>query len=545
MIKNLSDKQIIAPFIIFAIFQVALAIIGGVHHYSPVPFVDMWDGQMPFLANTRDWHTWWAQHNEHRIFLSRILFLMDFKFFSSNAIFLFFCNYLFAFMSFIIFFMALKEMLKNEKNTITLPIMASILLCLLFFWDQKENFTWAFQSQFFLASSLPLLAFYSLHKSYTSSQVYWFILACFVGLLSSGAMANGILASPIMVLLAITLRMKWPYIVILLLLASFELFFYFNGYTKPSQETSMIEDILKNPIGLIRYSLVYLSNPFASIVHSKKIFFLISSLFLFSSSMCLYRALKSCTTSSLQLALLAFILYVVATAMVTSGGRSFLGTSQALSSRYATPTLMMWSALFILYAPWFAEQARKNKYRLLALLIIPVVLFPYQIKALSSQKAKVADKMIAALALAMHIQDDEIIISIYPFPGHVINSSKDPAKKNIAIFNNPLIKGASHLIGQKEKNVSNRICEGEVTNIIYLEHAPEYVRIEGTLSYETQSPKVIHILSQDRTIVGYALGGAPSAKNQSFKFKGYLKHEYQHQPIILKGLNPDCEKGIN
>jgi hypothetical protein len=225
MIKNLSDKQIIAPFIIFAIFQVALAIIGGVHHYSPVPFVDMWDGQMPFLANTRDWHTWWAQHNEHRIFLSRILFLMDFKFFSSNAIFLFFCNYLFAFMSFIIFFMALKEMLKNEKNTITLPIMASILLCLLFFWDQKENFTWAFQSQFFLASSLPLLAFYSLHKSYTSSQVYWFILACFVGLLSSGAMANGILALPIMVLLAITLRMKWPYIVILLLLASFELFF--------------------------------------------------------------------------------------------------------------------------------------------------------------------------------------------------------------------------------------------------------------------------------------------------------------------------------
>ncbi|MGD4365427.1 hypothetical protein QT713_22860, partial [Xanthomonas citri pv. citri] len=42
--------------------------------FSPVPFWDMWDGGLGFyVRQMTDVSQWWAQHNEHRIVLSRIL----------------------------------------------------------------------------------------------------------------------------------------------------------------------------------------------------------------------------------------------------------------------------------------------------------------------------------------------------------------------------------------------------------------------------------------------------------------------------------------
>ena len=73
-----------------------LAIIGGYEAYSPVPMGDMWNGTLGFYVNAShgDWSSWWAQHNEHRILLSRILFWMEEAWFSGKGLFLLVTNYL-------------------------------------------------------------------------------------------------------------------------------------------------------------------------------------------------------------------------------------------------------------------------------------------------------------------------------------------------------------------------------------------------------------------------------------------------------------------
>ena len=63
----------------FAICMVCSSAIGGILNFSYLPFWDMWDGLYTFYLKIidGDYSVLWSQHNEHRIFLSRILFLTD------------------------------------------------------------------------------------------------------------------------------------------------------------------------------------------------------------------------------------------------------------------------------------------------------------------------------------------------------------------------------------------------------------------------------------------------------------------------------------
>lgn len=88
-----------------------LAIIGGYEAYSPVPMGDMWNGTLGFYVNAShgDWSSWWAQHNEHRILLSRILFWMEEAWFSGKGLFLLVTNYLLVAGVAILFFFIWRE----------------------------------------------------------------------------------------------------------------------------------------------------------------------------------------------------------------------------------------------------------------------------------------------------------------------------------------------------------------------------------------------------------------------------------------------------
>src|SRR5687767_513075 len=77
----------------------ALALVGGTRHYSPVPFWDMWDSYLGFFGSTRDggFGVWWAQHNEHRIVFSKVLFWLDLAVVRRGSTpFLIACNFLLA-----------------------------------------------------------------------------------------------------------------------------------------------------------------------------------------------------------------------------------------------------------------------------------------------------------------------------------------------------------------------------------------------------------------------------------------------------------------
>jgi hypothetical protein len=78
-----------------------------------------------------------------------------------------------------------------------------------------------------------------------------------------------------------------------------------------------------------------------------------------------------------------FILYIGGTALATAGGRLIFGIEQALTSRYMTPSLMAWAALFVIIMPKLVTSYERLKWQLcMPLSLIILVMLPMQIKSL-------------------------------------------------------------------------------------------------------------------------------------------------------------------
>jgi hypothetical protein len=228
MAQLFKDKTLFI-FALAAFTFVVLANVGGFRSYSPVPFWDMWNGYLDFYvkASAGDLSVWWAQHNEHRIFIARLFFWLDFTFFHGQVWFLFAVNYLLMGVVCLIFWNIWKE-----RTTGNIPWIGFFLIAWLFSWIQEENLNWAFQSQFILAQLLPLAALYFLHRAATPGmfQNRDFYIAILFGALALGSMANGVLTLPLMTLYAAVVRMGLKRSLLLAILALVAISLYFYDY---------------------------------------------------------------------------------------------------------------------------------------------------------------------------------------------------------------------------------------------------------------------------------------------------------------------------
>lgn len=556
--RVLRQNLIIAFFGSLAGLYFLFAVIGGVKNYSPIPFMDMWGPYVNFFIQSSggDVAQWWSQHNEHRIVLARIFFWIDVTCFRGSGVFLIVVNYALAATAFGVFYLCLNETLVLEKDKHHRKMLGCIVLILLFSWMQKENFSWGFQSQFFMGQLLPLIAFFLLHRVAVTKNHSnrLFFTACVAGIASLGTMANGVLALPLMVLLAIVLRMGWRRVVVLVILTVLGSFLYFHNYVAPKIHGSVVNTLLHNPLQLMGFLLTYIGNPFyylaglsSLIVTQVAGFFLIGSAVFFA-----WKTIKKPAQFSLQLALLTFLLYIGGTALGTGTGRLIFGVAQATTSRYTTPALMAWSALLVLYAPMVAKGMHRNSLRYVmpfALLIF--LLMPQQLLGLDSQKAMLFERKIAALAIESGIRDQLQISVIYPEVEWPIMRAKEAFAKKMSVFGDPVYRDAINLIGTKQSNTPLLPCQGSVDETHEIQGESRYVRIQGWIFQPDQKkvPQPVHILDQDGLVVGYALTGQPrpdvkasiDPKAKLSGFKGYLFAEKSGAPIILKGLHPDCE----
>jgi hypothetical protein len=553
----LKEKNISILFGILAVTFVTLAIIGGVRNYSPVPYWDMWDGYLGFYSEISTGNTsqWWAQHNEHRIFLARILFWIDISFFKGYGWFLIIINYVLIITSYLFFSMLLKEQYVSNVDHLFRKILNFLILILLFSWIQKNNLVWGFQNQFFLAQLLPLISFFLLHKSHLSHDRsrYYFLLACLIAVMSTGSMANGILALPLLIIFALILHMNRIRIVTLILLSTITLGLYFYNYQSPGGHGSLKYALLNNPIELLQFLLLYIGGPFSylSIIGSETLALAAGTFLILSAIVFAWKALKNPSTSSSQLVLLIFILYVGGTALGTGGGRLILGIEQALVSRYQTPVLMAWVALLILYAPIMANKVKNQVIRSLPFLLIPLLLLPKQLQSIEIQQNSLFERWVAALALELGIKDQQQITSIFPSAEWALSISKFPAQKNLSIFGHPLIKDINKLIGQLLVNNSLMLCSGNLGKISTIEGVNDYVRLEGWLFTENAeaAPELIYIMNEAEKIIGYALTGKTRSNveeltNQQINssgFKGYILANELGQGITLRNYQTGCK----
>ena len=553
--KRLNETTIVVMLWGTMILYIGAAIHGGIITYSPVPFWDMWDGINSLLKpSSGDLRSWWAQHNEHRIVLARLLFWIDLRYFNAQMWPLIVVNFLLVAASALTFIIILNNHLPDRDERLPFLLLAPVLVIILFSWGQHENLTWAFQSQCFLAQLLPLIAFFLLSKSRDSSaySARFFAAACVLGIVSLGSMANAVLTLPVMAALALALQMNRSRVLFLFSLVIIGVGLYLLNYSAPAHHGSLADTLMFRPGDVARYILLYLGGPFYFAAGGSKSAAYTGAVFMLGTMVFfLWKSLMSPKSASLQLALLAFLLYIVGTAVLTAGGRIVFGLDQALSSRYQTPTLMAWAAVLVLYAPSLAKLFRAYQGRAaMTVLVIPLALLPQQLDALKPEGGLGFEKLVAALALELGIKDQTQIATVYPDAEAALALAAIPVEKNLSVFSSALLKDARQFIGRIEIQSGQAQCHGSLDQAVAIDGDDRYVRVRGFLFHPEikMTPKIVHLLNDEGRVVGYALTGegrpgfgvASDSRAANSGFKGYLIKEQFGSHLTLVGITPSC-----
>jgi hypothetical protein len=566
-VKPIKNK-ISAPFILAALFFVVLAVIAGARSYSPTPYWDMWNGYLGFYIDVMDGKAgaWWAQHNEHRIFLSRIFFWLDLALFSGRGYLLIILNYALSAASCIFFSLIICEKTPQDNQQTLRWVLISMVFILLFAWPQEENLTWGFQSQMIFAQLLPLAGFYLLHRASgeTAHNKAFFIAAAACGVAAIGSMANGVIALPLMVLLAMALRMKWQRIAILGALSAICLAAYFIDYKSPENHISIVGTLAKSPLSMANYFFAYMGGIISYLWEKNITASFIGGLVLLASALFFswrtFRAWRRKESVSLDLALLSFLLYFGGTALGTAGGRALFGAEQALDTRYQTPVFMAWSALLVLCVPFMTRQSRSAQaWVYVPLAVVVGLLVPGQIKLFDDRSGVLFERKLAALALELDIRDASQVALVFP-DDRVYPVARIASRRNYSVFDDAAIADANFALGKTEGLAASPVSCNLVLESLTTDAFPRsggsdtYVRVNGYAFQATsrKSPQVLHVLDPERRIVGYGLSGRPrpdmvqkhdlADKAPGFTF--YLPRDQVGSPLIIRGLDPDCESTV-
>ncbi|KTC93487.1 hypothetical protein [Legionella cincinnatiensis] len=532
------------------ILMMGLAIFGAYQSYSPVPFWDMWRGEIEFFIKISEGNTslWWSQHNEHCILLSRLLFWIDLKWFDGSGLFLIVINYFLVLLSALLFWRIIHAIIE-DKNRVNEFFWSLIITAWLFLWSQQENLVWPFQSQFFLAQILPLCAFYELNKAANNTKKLHFGIACILGLMSLGTMANGILALPLMLVYTVLTQQSKVRIFSLMIFTIIGFGFYFYTYNSASYHEPIQQSLKSKPLELLNYILMYLGNPFYFIFKQKVVAWLAGLILVVSSATMAIQLIPRLPRATLKLTLLFFIFYVEGTAVCTGLGRLHLGAVQSLGGRYTTPTIMAWASLLIVILPSILNKTRETRssrkiserlmYAVLGI-FLTVSIVNSQFEALQSKDNILFERKVAALALGLGVNDSIQIKKVYPDTQAALSIAQKASEKNLSIFGlYPF--NETRYIGKTINAYTLPICrEGSLTSIDEVEPDKRFVHVSGWLNSKSQ-PQMIRFLNSKNKIVGYAITKKDGLRTL---YEGYLVTSQISKDLVLQGDGASCQLNI-
>lgn len=249
--------------------------------------------------------------------------------------------------------------------------------------------------------------------------------------------------------------------------------------------------------------------------------------------------------------MLFFILYVGGSAFGTAGGRLIFGVDQSLSSRYMTPALMCWAALFTLSSP-FLVKPRFERASQISLFLIIVPLLIFQFKALRNQNETIFERKVASLAVELGIKDSEQTISIYPDSDWLFTLAKEPVEKNLSLFGTQPLKDLRIKLGLKLEMDLKLIplCVGNFIGIDQINGDDHVFKVTGTLNdpEKFSASSIVTFVGPDLKIAGFAYLSSHqrntflgiNGETHGYGFKGYLLPKYQGKNIIAVGDRGKC-----
>lgn len=552
-------------FTLAAVVSTGLAVQGAVLGYSPVPFWDMWDGYLGFYSRlaSEPASLWWSQHNEHRIVVARALFWLDIAAFQGLGVFLLVVNYAAVAAGCWLFLLSLRERWPAAPGWAY-----AFVAAWLFLWMQHDNLTWGFQGQFTLAFVFPLCAFLLLHVTARRAEASHvpFAAAVAFGVLSVGTLANGVLALPLMTAFALIARMGRRRTVLLALLSAAAAAVYFADYVSPAQHGSLARALKETPLDVLRFLLLYLGAPFAVLFGSGaaavEVGIAAGAAMIACCVTIAVKLLGNRARDTSSLALLAFMTYFGGTAIGTAGGRSIFGLEQALSSRYMTPSLMAWTALFVLLAPTIDRQrdnARTTLAAGLAALLWPMMTL--QLEAAKPRDDVLLERRLAALALELEVRDARQVANVFPNVDWAMAIAEAPRARNLSIFGvSPYRDARERLHARLDAPMEPGVtCTGFLDVAEQVDSSdgkladPAYLRVRGWFHVFDRTPGAEALLVDEQGVVlGMVLLGQPrpdvaaavAAGAGHSGFRGYVDAEARPRGLSVADPVSGCRAAI-
>ncbi len=508
---------------------IAGAFIGGWLNYNPFPFFDGWDGNINFQMIFEDRPSvLFSQHNEHRLVITRLLVLADYRLFGGHHIFLTLTNYLFALGAWFTFWHCLKVINEDDVEKRDLQLLAIVLGGWIFLWAQEPNFIWGFQNQVHAAQVFPLLAFLCLSHAARRprEENRLFLASLALGIVSAGSMANGALALPLMAVWSIFLRMRFWQTCTLIGAGALILSLYTRDYFTPADHSSVFATFLEHPLAVVLFTLKFLGNPFVHVISpywpANWIAIGLGALLGGTAAYLTYKLARDGSRSAVVPGLTLYIVYVGSTAFLTAGGRIFIDEYMAYVSRYTTPTVLAWAAFTCLISPWIFRVFYSSRNSRRGVLIFAVIgltaCFIPLIRTVTPHPDFHHNQAMATLALELGIPDAEQIGHTYPSADAALRTAGRATFKDLGIFGRAPFQGLRETMGETWTPANGpSLCHYDILEEVEIERA-DFTRVSGAIILIKKPSKRMRLLTIDAAnkIVGAGLTKRPQmVRNQS------------------------------
>lgn len=465
--------------------------------------MDQWDGEIGFWERLQsgDVAAWWAQHNEHRIVVTRLLFWLDLKFFHGTSAFLITANVLLHAGTALV--LAWAYVRRASRHPGTWAVVA-ILLAVRLAWMQDDNLNWGFQSQFVAVYLFALAAFATLMAT---ARPGWGRVGAtlLLATLSMLSMTNGLVVFPLLVGIAMVMRMPWRVVACLAAAMLVAWLVYFHGYVQPPFHASPLGS-LRHPLGVLHFAAAFLGSP---------LYFLgapgflavgaavaVAAVMAFLGVGCVRRG----ELGPYRVFLFAAMAFCISAALLAAMGRLDMGIQAALSSRYTTPALIAWCAALLFLVDVLPVGWSWRVLALVGLVGMPLLVLGQ--KSLLAPRPILFDRAVALVGPASGVIDGTYLDRMYP-PGSqatLLHYMAYAQQQRLSVYGHDWPSQLGRVTFNPDK-VDTQLCRGSFDGFDALDGA---LRLSGwALDDHGRPVDMLVVVDEAGSVVGYGAGGEP------------------------------------
>ncbi len=523
--------EIVLAAVVFAI--AATSIIGAKIIYSPVPGWDHWLGAIDFYdkARTDFWGQVWAQHYEHRIVLSKLLFYIDNAYFGGSMSFLIVVNFVLAFL--VGLALAWLAWCMFGDSPAARRVLGLVAIGVGLSWMHAENLTFAFQSQFFLTPLFGVVRFVLAVLAKQRGAWWLYALSVLTGMVGAISMGSGLPIPLVLLVLLLVIRAPWKVLVVAAAATGVFMFLYFRGYVSPHYAIAPQGPL----VSFWHWGVPFLGGPMRWATGSVGAAQVTGVVFLVVAAALGIFMLIRRPRRLMDWAAMAVVVFAVANAVSSSTFRGIFGAEFATTSRYQIVVASAWFALGLLVVSAFSRGGRSPLAAAwvvaLAFVLILVGAQRHSLDGPLSPTLMVtqqpAPRLAAALSVELGTGDLESEVPELYWTRDGWAQITDFARANrLAVFGSELA-GLREMVGKPDDRFTTVPCEAQVSITRAVPDRP-WSTVHGwtDLPNVAQTPRLVEFRAPDGTVAGFGVAGqqtpdgSPAAAGTAGGISGYV-----------------------